>query len=431
MANLISNTFKVLFLAFFFINLLLIVPNIDPALLNVTQLIGIFDLIIKVFSDIVIALATIVASIATSFLGRDVFQVAVTQFPKLIKGVFPTVAAADLPADIIGELVLSLGVLITLILLPMMILSAVGFVIRGETRLSIYSYIAFILLLTLAVYTNNLNNIDLSIPESGNFIAFLTAPIFVIALMLYLMLEFSFQVAYTLNIMEPMRNRESRIKQHLARVRSYVPKATAMAEEESTTRVSSQQSKKFGVLAASYLRELVEKKVFKKGETELSDKAMMRLQSYVDSLERMDDKFDDKITAKSAQPEANRILKQLIPTMVFRFTFIVFLSLFIMDPLPLLEFIQGLGIIYFPQLLDSLELTQPEFSTLVVFNVVLIVILISSIFSYLNKRLPEIEPETQKIDTLVKFSEEGLDDLGISSSESDVYDEYETDYVED
>ena len=108
--------------------------------------------------------------------------------------------------------------------------------------------------------------------------------------------------------------------------------------------------------------------------------------------------------------------------MAFRIIAVVLISVFIINPYPFLNDLQNIGLISFPQLLDSLELTQPEFSTLIIFNVVLVIFLLSSLFSYINKKLP-METEVQRIDTVVEFSEEGLDS-GLYTDDDDD-DEYE------
>lgn len=404
MASTLSNAFKTLYLIFFTFNVLLIFPALDNNLFEFENLTNIFGLFIDLFSAFAAIVANIAGFAGSIYLGSNAMQVASNSFTEYIQAIIPTVTTNTDPTVFIDNFILSIGVLITVILIPMAILSAIGFVFRGETKLSVYSFVAFILLLSLAMYTQNLN-MDLSMPDKSDFISILTAPIFIVALSLYLMLEFSFQAAYVIGIMDPMQEREKRIKQHLIRISNYVP---TIVDEGQTTRVSSQQTRKFGVLAASYMREMVEKKVFKRGQAKMSDKAMMRLQGYVSNLKALDREFEYKITARSAQPEVGKIVRQLIPTMTFRITSVVLISIFIINPYPFLSFLQDIGLINFPQLLDSLELTQPEFSTLIVFNVVLVIILLGSLFSYINKNLP-MEAEIQRIDTLVEFSEDGLD----------------------
>jgi hypothetical protein len=429
MANTLSNSFKVLYLLFFFINLILILPAIDPSLFDPSKPLNVFIYFVAIFGIIVTVIGAIIVSMLFSFLG--IGGTAAYYFQFIAGAVFPYVDANELVAitgatsqekvieALINDFILSIGVMLAFILIPIAILSTIGFIIRGDTKLSVYSFISFNLLLAFAMYTQNLN-LDLSVPESSNFFAILFSPIFIVALLLYLMLEFSFQAAYTINIMDPMKERETRITEHLRRIQSYVPKSSA--ETAQTPRVTSQQTKRFDILAASYMREMIEKKIFRKGQDEISNKAMLRLQSYTTGLKSKDRDFLSKITAKSAQPDTGRIVRQLIPQMIYRLSFVILISLFILNPLPFLEFLQSFGLIYFPQLLDSIELSQPEFRTTVIFNVVLIIYLISAGFNYFNRKVIE-SGDIQRVETLVEFSQEGLDVPDIAEEEFDEFDD--------
>jgi hypothetical protein len=227
-----------------------------------------------------------------------------------------------------------------------------------------------------------------------------------------------------------MTEREKRIQGHLKRIRTYVPQSEEV-EKGREHSVQSVQSKKFGLLAASYLREMVERRVFKKGETIRDAKTMMRLQSYLANLNQSDPQTDLKLAAKTAQPDISALIKHFIPAVAFRIIAVVLLSYFIMAPQDLLEIFVAAS---FPALLDSLELTQPEFQTIAILNVVLIFILISLILSYLTSgRTGKVFTRViQQIDTLVDFdrgskptttSDEAVEGEEIEEQPSDIEEE--------
>lgn len=303
------------------------------------------------------------------------------------------------PTALIEDFSYFLGATTILILLPIAILSGVGFLREGDTKLAIYSFLGFQLIIIIAIFTQNIL-ISTEIDDT-NLFTMIFSPIFTLGFLLYLLLEIAFQTSYTLNIVEPMTEREKRIQEHLKRIRTFVPQA----EEEAKGRehsVQSIQSKKFDLLAASYLREMVERRVFKKGETIQDAKSTMRLQSYLANLNQTDPQTDLKLAAKTAQPDISALLKHFIPAMAFRIIAVILLSYFIMSPEGILNIFVASS---FPALIDSLELSQPEFQTIAILNVVLFFILLSVILHYLTsgRTGKVLERVVQQIDTLVDF----------------------------
>jgi hypothetical protein len=207
-----------------------------------------------------------------------------------------------------------------------------------------------------------------------------------------------------------MVDREKRIKKHLNRVDTFSPSridkkgAVSLGSGSATVR-------KYDMLAASYLREMVDKRIFKRGQKTQDEKTTLRLQSYIQSLRRTDRNFEPKITAISAQPNTWNIVKNVIPLIVFRVLFVIILAFVILNPLPILNLVINVespesGILKFPALVDSIELTQPEFRTVVLFNVVLIIIAFSAVVHFLLVHKPESEEkEVKKVSTLVDFQE--------------------------
>lgn len=312
-----------------------------------------------------------------------------------------------------------LGAIILLVLLPAAFLAGAGFVRDGDTNLAIVSFVSFQLLLAVAQFvqvhnhhtvgsdttislgTENALLVALDLDSSG-LIPLITSPIFLIGMILYVFLEVSFQTSYALNIIEPMAERELRIKNHLKRIIEYRP---AGGEEGTTVQSIGRQSKKFDVLAASYMRELVEKRVFKKGERTMDVKSTLRLQGYLNSLMTTDLEVVDKLTARSAQPKASAIAMRVVPLMIFRMVAVIVLAYLIMDPEGILEL---LGIIdSIPPLQMSLELSQPEFRTVALLNVILLILGISVVLHYVavTRRLEPEAVTVQKIDSQIDFDD--------------------------
>jgi hypothetical protein len=198
-----------------------------------------------------------------------------------------------------------------------------------------------------------------------------------------------------------MTEREKRIQQHLKRIRTFVP-PTEEGQPTTDQSIKSIQSKKFDLLASSYLREMVERKVFRKGEAVRDAKSMMRLQSYLANLNQTDAQTDMKLAAQTAQPDISSLVKYFVPAMGFRIIAVIVISYFVMAPEGILNIFIPAS---FPALLDSLEITQPEFQTIAILNVALIFIVVGIALKYLSaERTGEVlERVVQQIDTLVDF----------------------------
>ena len=82
----------------------------------------------------------------------------------------------------------------------------------------------------------------------------------------------------------------------------------------------------------------------------------------------------------------------------------------------LLNFFMGAS---FPALLDSLELSQPEFQTIAIFNIALLFILIGAILNYFSseKTGKVLKRVVQQIDTLVDFDRSSPQTAAEESSE--------------
>lgn len=409
-----AHFFRILYIIVFVFSALLVFASIDPSMFDFTQIFKILEYIMLIVQELIKVLAevalTVVYSIAAAkrtipFIGDVNFSgVALDSMQNTIRtlvnpeyGFFPHSSTTSI-ATFLEDFGNFFGATTILILLPVALLSGIGFLREGDTKLAIYSFLGFQLIIIIAIFTEKII-ISTSI-DSTDIFTMILSPIFTVGFLLYLLLEIAFQTSYTLNIIEPMTEREKRIQEHLKRIRTFVP----LSEEEKGQEQSIQsvQSKKFGLLAASYLREMVERRVFKKGEVIRDAKSMMRLQSYLASLNQSDPRTDMKLAAKTAQPDISSLIKHFIPAMIFRIVTVTFLSYVIIAPTFFLTPLIGNS---FPALLQSLELNQPEFQTIAILNVVFLFILMGVILHYLTSGRTGIilERVVQQIDTLVDF----------------------------
>ncbi|MHA1940872.1 MAG: hypothetical protein ACXACP_00920 [Candidatus Hodarchaeales archaeon] len=410
-----ANFFRLIYIILFAFSGFLVLLSIDPAMFEFREVLDFLDYLTLIVQAGVSAMGGIAKSITFAILSGksgipilgdgNIGGINVGDIDQMLAGIFSeengffphSTLAAD--ADIIKKFSIFIGATTILILLPIAFFSGIGFLRDGDTKLAIYSFLGFQLILIVAIFTEKIR-ISTQI-DTSNLLAMLLSPVFTLGFLLYLLLEVAFQTSYTLNIIEPMTEREKRIQEHLKRIRTFVP-PTEEGDPTTDHSIQSVQSKKFGLLAASYLREMVEKRVFRKGETVQDPKSMMRLQSYLTNLNLSDPDTDSKLAAKTAQPDVSSLIKYFVPAMLFRIVAVVLLSYFIMAPEGILNlFMTG----SFPALVSSLELSQPEFQTIAILNVALVMILLGAILKYLSsgRTGKVLERVVQQIDTLVDF----------------------------
>ncbi|MHA2136823.1 MAG: hypothetical protein ACW98G_02975 [Candidatus Hodarchaeales archaeon] len=417
--------FRIIYVVLFIFSGYLVIASIDPAMFDFTKVFEILNYIMLIVQGLISALGGIAKIITNSILSGkasipilgsiigdpslgtinvgDIEQMLAAIFNPS-NGFFPHSTIDLTTVDIIQDFSIFIGATAILFLLPVAFFSGIGFLREGDTKLAINSFLGFQMILIVAIFTQNIK-ISTEI-DTSSIPSMIFSPIFTLGFLLYLLLEVAFQTSYTLNIIEPMAEREKRIQEHLKRIRSFVPTEEGTKSTEKS--IQSVQSKKFGLLAASYLREMVERRVFRSGETVRDTKSMMRLQSYLANLQQSDPQTDIKLAAQTAQPDAGSLIKYFIPTMIFRIIAVVLLSYFVMAPQWILDLeipILNIKLFIFPALLDSLELSQPEFQTIAIMNMVLILILISAVLNYLSggKTRTVMKRVVQRIDTLVDF----------------------------
>ena len=453
MGSQLSNTFRVSYVGLFIFSFVYVISNIDIAkLFDLSKLLELLDWLLIIlmlllsFLGIAIAYAavTVTSAIGTHlivfpFTDIILFNFHVSPPPgnvadytqilnNLLVALYPRserLFNGDLNT-IITDFIQIWAIAVAFVLLPAILLSAYGFIRYGEARLAITSFVTMQALIILAMYTPDPGSItgrmmliDLSLPVFGgtidtlfsDFLALLASPIFLLGLSLYLLLEVAFQTSYAISVVDPMIEREKRIKKHLERIDKFQPQP----EKDKKQSVGSihQTSKKYDLLAASYLREMVDRRIFKRGQ-QLDQKTTMRLQSFLGNLRRIDREFENKITAKSAQPDIRALLFNAIPSIGLRALVVIILSFIIIDPYPIINiFIYSplqtgniIGFLNFPQLSESLELNQPEFRTVIVFNIVLLILFVSALGHWLLVHKPEVQQvQVQKIEKLVDFQE--------------------------
>ncbi|MFW9992708.1 MAG: hypothetical protein ACFFD4_11730 [Candidatus Odinarchaeota archaeon] len=455
----VADIFRGAYVALFTVIFILIFASLDPAIITkLPDVLNILQFLVFIMQQILLLAVTIAITIAYSIYsgitgiayslvgiagigtivtlitgiqptgGGTADQAKVGQLRSwiitLINEIFPhpTLAANKL-ATVIEDFINVLAFLAIGIAIAIALFTFIGFVTSGKAQLAITSFLSLQVIVIMAMYIRRLN-INLSIPDSPfdnpvqtnpiilifeALIDLITAPVFLLGLMLYLMLEFSFQSSYAMNIIDPMVARGRRITEHLKRVMTYVP-SKAEEKKGTTQAMSSAMQKKYGLLAASYIKEMINKRMFKRKKDELDPKSMMRLQGFIGQISRKDPHFKEQVTAMSAAAKSKTVMLYFLPLLIIRVVIVVFLSFIILNPSIIIDPLSSIGFSGFNPLLDSFELYQPEFRTAFLFNIALFFIAAGYLTHLRYTKKEREKAVVERVETIVEFDRAGVEE---------------------
>ncbi len=359
-----------------------------------------------------IARIPIIGSLFSGIIG-DPNNIAINLNLSIAYGLFPIgnqdLLNPEVAVNVIGTFITAFATTLIAFSFITAVLSGVGFLREGDSRLAITSFVGFQATILFATLTDHLT-ITLTV-DSTNIITYFASQIFLLALVHYIVLELAFQTAYALNVIEPTLLREKRIRKHLDYIINFVPPREDAEEKEDVVQSmgSIQQSKRLDLLSASYLREIVEKRILRReGQRDLGVKATMRLQSYIQGLKNHYLDLEELITAKTALPESGRVIRGTIIGIALRLVLVVILGYLVLNPQLFMEPLFKAG---FPQLFNSLEIDQPDFRTVIIVNLSLTFIVLGLLLSSRaeRKRKEAATSEVQRIHITVDFDETGLE----------------------
>ncbi len=236
-----------------------------------------------------------------------------------------------------------------------------------------------------------------------SFFGFLTTTIFWVALIMFLYLEFTFQLSYVEKVTTPSVEREIRLSRQIDLMHIEAEKAIARikavedmkrqkkaeerlkkAEEEKELGKSDKNrfalnkfmSEKASNVGFSLITELIAKKKAEKQEQVIMDamKDTRKVANYLDKLFKQDKEAKDTLTAKTAAPKASRLIYSTIINMTTRILMITLLAWAVVHPYDVYSLFQSPDSIQ-----NSVELQTVEGILSVLLPFILIIPLISNI----------------------------------------------------
>ncbi|MHA2408368.1 MAG: hypothetical protein ACXACA_08365, partial [Candidatus Ranarchaeia archaeon] len=178
----------------------ILVTSIDPSMFDFTKVLNLFEYVMIIIQESIKALAgvafTVVQTITSAkagipFLGDGAYaQVdqggmssTIAAFVNPANNFFPHSNITDI-ATLIEDFGNFFGATAILILVPIALLSGVGFLREGDTKLAIYSFLGFQLIIMIAIFTQKIT-ISTSI-NTSSLISMIISPVFTLGFLLYL-----------------------------------------------------------------------------------------------------------------------------------------------------------------------------------------------------------------------------------------------------
>lgn len=173
----------------------------------------------------------------------------------------------------VGLFVGSLVSFALLVVLTLTIMASIGFLRNCDTKLATMAFVCLQMVLIVEFLTDGyidpLNDSLLQY-SSDSIIDLLSSPLFQKGLLTYLYLEISFSAVYSYRLIEPLVGRRCHITSHIKQIRGFVQTRKEDATTTITRMSTSSHGGKFSMEAMAYLREALERRMFKRKEEEYS-----------------------------------------------------------------------------------------------------------------------------------------------------------------
>lgn len=288
-------------------------------------------------------------------------------------------------------------------------------------------------------FLENLHNpLDSSIlvSPSNDFFTFITSPIFLLAIALYIYLDISFQINYVNLVSKPSLERSERLENQLELLHKESLSITTYVDqikEESKKKkeeLGIEQKEKISTFMGkkdqkfSYVKEMIQKKKLEEEEKKLLTAARdtRMLGSYLERLFREDPTSRDTLTAATSAPKPSRLVLSTVISFVLRITALIFIGYLILHTAWLIT-----DVFYLPiAISESVALYSPEIILVVMVPVILIFPVVAQLISFVKKRalISQLSEEEE-----IKQIEATVGDYLIAPTEEEEEKEEETEGV--
>ncbi|MFQ6125832.1 MAG: hypothetical protein ACE5R6_14685 [Candidatus Heimdallarchaeota archaeon] len=399
----IMNSLRILSIVMFGLSFYVIISNVSPDVWEVDRALNVGKLILVLLWILSVLISVLAGQ------GDLNSPVTITIYGSIWNGIFGQETTPTDPRALLGELfpataemtpgrlfIASLVSFALFVVVPLAIIASIGFLRNCDTKLATMAFICLQLVLIVGFLTDSyIDTIDDSFLQysSKSIIDLLSSPLFQAGLLTYLYLEISFSAAYSYRIIDPLVGRRRRITSHIKQVREYVPKREEAAPDI-TRMPTSSRGAKFSMEAITYLREALERRIFKRGEEEY--RVNQRLKTYFETLVTQNPDAEQTLTAESVSPKALRIAAAIVPNLIIRMVVVVIIAWVLLNPSRLMKLF-----ILIPNnaqpLLQSLEISQPEILLSILAPVVIGFFILGILLSWIRDKLLVQRQEAEEI----------------------------------
>lgn len=235
------------------------------------------------------------------------------------------------------------------------------------------------------------------------FIEFITSEIFLVAVTMFVYLEFVFQLAYVDQVTMPSIEREQRLSRQIdvmhieaekaiARIKAMEEMKREKKAQERAARTEAdkdrerEEKEKFSLEAMmsessenigfTYVAELIAKKKAEKAEQIVLDamRDTRKVANYLDKLFKQDREAKETLTAKTSAPKSSKLVISTIRNILTRFVIITCLTWICVHPYQVFSFLRA------PEaILNSVELQTVESVLSLLLPILLVIPMISSV----------------------------------------------------
>ncbi|MFQ5820281.1 MAG: hypothetical protein ACE5I5_09870 [Candidatus Heimdallarchaeota archaeon] len=386
----IVNGLRFLSIIMFGLSFYIIISNVSPDVWEVDRALNVGKMILVLLWILTVLISALAGQ------GNLNSPVTVTIYGSIWNGILGQETTPPNPIALLGELfpataemtpgrlfIASLVSFALFVVVPLAIIASIGFLRNCDTQLATLAFVCLQLVLIVGFLTDSyIDTLDDTFLQysSDSITDLLSSPLFQAGLLTYLYLEISFSAAYSYRIIDPLMGRRRRIISHIKHVREYVPKREEAALDI-TRMPTSSRGVKFSMEAITYLREALERRIFKQREEEYS--VNQRLRTYFETLVTQNPDAEQTLTAESVSPKASRIAAAIAPNLIVRMVVVVIVAWVLLNPSRLLK-----PFILIPQnaqpLLQSLELSQPEILLAILAPVVIGFFILAVLLSWIR-----------------------------------------------
>jgi len=257
-------------------------------------------------------------------------------------------------------------------------LSLISYVLTQNPRDAAVLTGALLATIIMSTYLGKMNAIYFNL-SGESFSTLVTSLSFLILLLYFLFFEYSMYLGYIKEVLGLGLTRESIVKHQLKIIKDY---ASRTEIEAGTLPLSTYTKAKHSVASFAFVREILEKRIFRRAkdiEDIITIHEVRKLNTYINQLKQSDSNTLNLLMGKFALPKPHQIILTSIVSFVGYTAGLTYLAFYILNPVPILEFLTLPA-----PIINSAEIGIPEISILLLLPIALSLPVLANIITYMK-----------------------------------------------